>query len=556
MMPIASAVLAVTFAFLPPAAAPEPSYLELVRDANAHFDAGRYPDAASAYERAITKNPFEWQRWYRLALSLYRAKEYRRAIPAYERALELGGSGGTFRADQAYDIACCHALLGEKEEALAALRRALDLGATNLDHIRGDADLESLRADSRFRDWLYLVDAGALSRDERWRYDLRTLAREIERIHWSPFRVISKDEFEKRVRALHDEIPSLSDPAVEVRLMQLMSAIGDGHTRLLPDVIFMSGAPVQLALFEEGLFVVRAAPAVAELAGAEVLRIADAPVAAALAAVGTVISRESEFFAKHFAPLFLRQPRILNGLGLVADPRKLPLTLRTAAGTEKTVVLESELGHPDDSWVSPVKGEAPLSAKNPGAAYWFEFLEPERTVYFQYNRVENDPKESLAAFCERLFSFVSDEKNDVRKLVIDLRRNGGGDMTLNRPLVHGLIRAPRINRRGALFVIVGRETFSAAMNAAADIERETEALFVGEPTGSSPNHVGESNRFQLPCSGLRGTISNQLFQRSQPFDSRTFIAPRLFAPPTFADFASNRDAATAAILREPMVDPR
>ena len=45
-----------------------------------------------------------------------------------------------------------------------------------------------------------------------------------------------------------------------------------------------------------------------------------------------------------------------------------------------------------------------------------------------------------------------------------------------------------------------RLTFSAAQNTVTAIERETSAIFVGEPTGSRPNFIGEAIDFELPCS--------------------------------------------------------
>ncbi len=52
-----------------------------------------------------------------------------------------------------------------------------------------------------------------------------------------------------------------------------------------------------------------------------------------------------------------------------------------------------------------------------------------------------------------------------------------------------------------------------------------------------------------------GSIANTYFQRGQPFDSRTFIAPRLLAPPTFAQWVEGRDGALEAILAEPVPGP-
>src|SRR5205085_1216388 len=182
----------------------------------------------------------------------------------------------------------------------------------------------------------------------------------------------------------------------------------------------------------------------------------------------------------------------LNGLGLIPDDRGLPLTIKDAAGNQRDVTLPADVDEPEKSWLScreTTSGSEPLYLKNLRKAYWFEHLPAEKMVYLQYNVVTNEG-ESFEKFCARLFQFIND--HDVQRLVIDMRWNGGGNNFLNRPLVHGLIRCDKINQRGKLFVIVGRNTFSAAMCGAAEIERHTKAIFVGEPTGSSPNFVGES----------------------------------------------------------------
>ncbi len=76
-----------------------------------------------------------------------------------------------------------------------------------------------------------------------------------------------------------------------------------------------------------------------------------------------------------------------------------------------------------------------------------------------------------------------------------------------------------------MFVIIGRETFSAAQDFSNFIERVTNATFVGEPSGSSPIFVGESTAVVLPWSGLSFTISSRYWQDSHDGDDRPFICP-------------------------------
>jgi C-terminal processing protease CtpA/Prc len=167
-------------------------------------------------------------------------------------------------------------------------------------------------------------------------------------------------------------------------------------------------------------------------------------------------------------------------------------------------------------------------------------------VYFQFNEVRNDEQEPLDRFCQRLFEFIA--KHPVDKLVIDIRWNAGGNLLLNPPLVHGLIRCDKVNQRGKLFVIIGRNTASAAQCLAAQIERNASVLFVGEPTGSSPNFVGETCPLSLPYSKMQATISDLYWQNSIAMDYRTWIAPEIYTPPTFAAYRAKQDPALKAIL--------
>jgi hypothetical protein len=99
-----------------------------------------------------------------------------------------------------------------------------------------------------------------------------------------------------------------------------------------------------------------------------------------------------------------------------------------------------------------------------------------------------------------------------------------------------------------VFVIIGRMTFSAAQNTVTAIERETNAIFVGEPTGSRPNFIGEQIGFELPYSKVRANVADLFWQTSWPMDHRIWTAPDIYAPPTFEAYRRNQDPALDAIL--------
>ena len=60
--------------------------------------------------------------------------------------------------------------------------------------------------------------------------------------------------------------------------------------------------------------------------------------------------------------------------------------------------------------------------------------------------------------------------------------------------------------------------------------------------------LGEEDPFTLPYSKLEANVSNLEWQSSYPQDNRIWIAPQIYAPPTFAAYRANRDPALEAIL--------
>ncbi len=531
---------------------------ELVKHAEAKMAAQEWAAASSLWEQVVAANPTMPRYWEQLGRSRQIAKDYRKAIAALEMSLELGAG---YPFNTAYNIACSYAQLGEKDQAFKWLEKAMDMGYRNLQVVRIDTDLKLLRDDPRFIKLAALDDVSKMSRDEGWRYDLWFLARELKRIHFDPFKYTARDEFDGYVKKLHDDIPKLTDPQIEIGLMKLARKMGDGHTLIRPASIQLSErmladrgvvdrrvAPIELYLFAEGLFITAASPKHADIVGAQVLRIGDHTVEKVMETLDQVISQDNKMWPKNVGPAMMRNPRTLNGLGLIPDADKMVITINDREGKLRTVTLVSEQVDLTDDWQQSRQGAAapePLYLKNRKANYWFEFIPDSKTLYFQYNAVAQDPKETLPEFCERMFKFI--KENPVERLVIDMRWNGGGNNFYNRPIIHGLIRNEKVNQLGKLFVIVGRQTYSAAMCGATEIERHAKAIFVGEPTGSSPNFVGESIIINLPYSKMSGSISDLYWQNSVAMDYRVWISPQLYAPPTFDSYRANRDPAMEAI---------
>jgi hypothetical protein len=172
-------------------------------------------------------------------------------------------------------------------------------------------------------------------------------------------------------------------------------------------------------------------------------------------------------------------------------------------------------------------------------------LPEKQTVYFQYNSISNEGN-SFYKLCDSLFNFI--EANNVDKLVIDVRINNGGNTLLTPYLLDKIISCKKINQQGKLFGIIGRRSYSATINLLGFLQRFTQITFIGEPTGSRPNFIGEDNAFELPYSKLFANVSDQLWQSSWPSDFREWFSPFMYVPPMFKDFTQSKDPAFELIL--------
>jgi hypothetical protein len=144
-----------------------------------------------------------------------------------------------------------------------------------------------------------------------------------------------------------------------------------------------------------------------------------------------------------------------------------------------------------------------------------------------------------------LFRFV--DGNPVRRLVIDMRQNGGGDFLQGQKhLIQPLKERPALNDRGHLYVIVGRRTFSAALANAIDLRKETKALLIGEPIGERPNSYSENDEMTLPNSGLVVSYSTRYYQFLD--EDVPAVMPDKRIDPNWEDFQAGRDPVMDWIL--------
>jgi len=528
-------------------------FVTLVDNARKLSTEKKWKDAVAAWEQVKEKNPVNGAYIASLADAYYFDAQYAKAIEAYKQQLDLRYG---FLATPTYNIACCYALLGQKEPALQWLDKAFKMGFRSYTTAQNDPDLNILHGDPRYVSIVALEDVSKMNRVQGWQYDMEILKKEVMRKAYIR-RELSLDAFNKQYETLYRSVDKYTDVQMILQLMKLMVCVGDGHSNLFPPSRqeFRLTTPVQYYLFNDGLYIIAADPKYKDLLGSKVLAFGKKSVEEVIQTLSPYIVRDNEMGVLQSLPLLMRFTSAMHALGLGADPGKSELKLMDMNGKTFSATLISDTLTPrvdhksvPDNWVKlyEVTGKpVPYYLKNVKALYWFEKLPNSNTVYFQWNTVRNDKNITLSKFTDSLMNYIND--NNIEKLVIDLRWNNGGNTALLPYFINAVIKNEKINQRGNLFVIIGRRTFSAAQNLSTYLEQQTNATFVGEPTGSNPNFVGEEDFITLPYSKVAMNVSDWFWQSSWPWDNRTWIAPSIYIPPTFKAYSNNTDEALNGI---------
>src|SRR5829696_4161031 len=338
--------------------------------------------------------------------------------------------------------------------------------------------------------------------------DVRTLVAEIERLHPDPYHSVSRADFHRAAGELAARAPALSREQALIETMRLVARLGEreGHGGVAPlyggHRIPLHAFPWRLWRFPDGYYVTGAVDA--SLVGARLVAVAGTPIADVEAQLRPLVTRDNESSLAFGLPYYLVSAEVLRGLGLTSSLETATFTVVTRAGATREVLLrastvpEYQRALPSSSFIPAPQGlprkRWPLYQRLSRERYGITPLQRGRAVYLAYNQTTYP-----GLIPRRLLRLA--RKPKVRRVVIDLRLNGGGNNTTYGSLLAAL-RSRTINRPGKLAVLTSRVTFSAAGNFAADIDRSTRARFFGEPTGGSPNNYGDAQEIQLPALGV------------------------------------------------------
>jgi hypothetical protein len=391
---------------------------------------------------------------------------------------------------------------------------------------------------------------------EAWTEDVFHLVAALEEMHPDPFAGCPRETFEAGVDTFLSGVEEWTEVRSTAEFMRLLALLSRGGREGHAGVWSLSSAvlPIQIHAFSDGWFVVDAPSETADLVGAQVLAIGGIDVAEVAARLAPLQCHDNEVNLRVRVAGALSTVDLLAGVEIPRSSQGFLVRLRMPGDEEVERALtprppqHGDLRRRFGGGLPPREGHRWL--RNLDAAYRMEMLEPRHTLYVQYNEVtagrEGGP--TLAEFAQEMMKRFEEEHAE--RLVLDVRCNGGGDNTTFGPLIEAL-KTPAIDRPDVLFGLIGPQTFSAAGNFAAVLDRETRATLVGEPTGGAPNQYGDARDVSLPRHPqLNLRLATRYHVFTTPDDPSLAVEPDVLVPLTSKDYFSGHDPVLARVLGE------
>jgi hypothetical protein len=382
---------------------------------------------------------------------------------------------------------------------------------------------------------------------------------------------------ERMLARLRAEAGELSHEQFVLRVAEIAALADNGHTSIGENAFKKNTPrlPLRTYQFADGLYIVWAAPTLADLLGARIdtidgRSIDDIRAATRRYAGGTDVHRQ-----RLLAPM-LESPALLQAAGLATARDALTLTgvLSDGVSFERRIAAEER---DRSAWVSssqrllfPTTADArmrsvlsesdalPVYLRHRTELFSLETL-PEGGLYIGISHNDDADEAQIASFLDSADTRVREDHPAY--VVVDMRMNSGGDYTKTYAFARGL---PAVANGAPIYIFTSPWTFSAAITTVAVLKEAggDQAIIVGENVGDRLDFWAEGGTFDLPnafvqvhyASGrhvydgpCRDRATCFWLNERYPVRVRT-LTPDIAAPLTFAAYRAQTDPAMDAVL--------
>ncbi|MFD2541055.1 S41 family peptidase [Lacinutrix gracilariae] len=379
-----------------------------------------------------------------------------------------------------------------------------------------------------------------------WKEDLKTYKASIEQKHIDIYHSITKEDFTKEWNEIYNNVESFSDFEIILKLMRLTRRINDGHTAVSLRNLSTHRFPFEIAWIENRWYVVKTLNKNKQILKTTLESINGISIDTVTQKISEIAQFvENEYSLKDRTGSYLTIAELLFNLNLIDSTNEATCSFRNNNNELIHLKLNTIT---NDIWensnLSNVTLTVPeITKPNSGNRnLWFTSISDTKTVYINF---ESYPTfEEIQVFGEQLVNYI--QENQMKNIIIDMRKNGGGDLYVGTVLAYALNLADSIDWKNGVFVLTSNKTFSAATSNAALFKQLLNAKIVGQPTGSNPNGYQDMDSFILPNSKLVITYSKRLFRLSNQVN--TALQPDIIINQKKSDLLKNLDTVLMELI--------
>ena len=348
---------------------------------------------------------------------------------------------------------------------------------------------------------------------EAWLEDLAAYRSGLEEKHIDLFNKLNRTEFETDLANIRAEVGDKPDFETVIDLMRLTRKIGDGHTAVSLRTLDTHSFSFVVQNFDGHFKIISVSQRYSHLLGQELTEINQRPIEEVAEKIGEVAQFvENENSLQTRTSQYLTNAELLYGLGIISEKATAVFTFQDEAGkkTSEDLVALNKADYNEAEFkrikigVPEIEVPANPALKN----FWYAPVSGASALYIHF---ESYPKyEEMITVAEEMVGYIYQQ--NIQKLVIDLRNNGGGDLYVGLVLANALNVADPVDWKSGVYVLCDNVTFSAATSNTALFRELLNAKIVGEATGSNPTGYQDMDTFELPNSKLIICYSKRLFR--------------------------------------------
>ena len=204
----------------------------------------------------------------------------------------------------------------------------------------------------------------------------------------------AREQFDSLYEKIRSKYLSYTRNQRIFKMTELVASMHDGHSAMgirYDTAYHFHELPVNLYVFQDGIFIRRAAEPYGKYAGMKVLKIGTVPIDTIVKRLLPLIHGENASAVKDILPSRLIIPELLQYIAAISSPDVVPYLLEDSMKLQHTVLLNPVSSNDNLNWVSAINSATPmpLYLQNRDKNYWYTYIDSIQLFYFHFSAVQD-----------------------------------------------------------------------------------------------------------------------------------------------------------------------